>query len=233
MEVQEFLNVMHVAERLKDATRHGYSSGGRRESVAEHSWRITLMAYFLQDEFPEADMQKVMEMCLIHDLGECFTGDIPTFLKTDADEDREEQLLFNWVKSLPEPYAARMKALYEEMAALKTQEAKIYKALDKMEAVLQHNEAPLSTWIPREYELNMSYGFDQAAFHPISPGSGSRCSPTRSGRSKRANKLYIVFFKRMDTIQASSRGGLLCFSDSEGAFCLIAREQKHFQTKMR
>ena len=93
MEVHEFLDVMHVAERLKDATRHGYSSGGRRESVAEHSWRITLMAYFLQDEFPEADMNRVMEMCLVHDLGECFTGDIPTFVKTDADEQREEQLL--------------------------------------------------------------------------------------------------------------------------------------------
>ena len=166
MEVSEFLQVMHVAERLKDAVRHGYSSGGRRESVAEHSWRITLMAFFLRDEFPEADMNRVMEMCLIHDLGECFTGDIPTFLKTDADESREERLLFDWVRSLPEPYASKMLDLYTEMEALKTQEAKIYKALDKMEAVLQHNEAPLSTWIPREYELNLTYGFDQAAFSP-------------------------------------------------------------------
>ena len=166
MEIRQFLNVMHVAERLKDAVRHGYSSGGRRESVAEHSWRITLMAYFLQDEFPEADMNKVMEMCLIHDLGECFTGDIPTFLKTDADEQKEEQLLSGWVRSLPEPYATRMSDLYAEMEAQKTQEAKIYKALDKMEAVLQHNEAPLDTWIPREYDLNLTYGFEQAAFSP-------------------------------------------------------------------
>ena len=166
MEVNEFLNVMHVAERLKDALRHGYSSGGKRESVAEHSWRITLMAFFLRDEFPQADMNRVMEMCLIHDLGECFTGDIPTFLKTDADEDREAQLLDAWVKSLPEPYEAKLSSLYAEMDAQETEEAKIYKALDKMEAVLQHNEAPLSTWIPREYELNMTYGFDQAAFSP-------------------------------------------------------------------
>ena len=166
MEIQEFLDVMHVAERLKDATRHGYSSGGRRESVAEHSWRITLMAYFMQDEFPQADMNKVMQMCLIHDLGECFTGDIPTFLKTDADEKREEQLLSHWVSSLPEPYATRLHGLYQEMDAQQTVEARIYKALDKMEAVLQHNEAPLATWIPKEYELNMTYGFEQAAFSP-------------------------------------------------------------------
>ena len=166
MDPKAFLNVMHVAERLKDAMRHGYSSGGRHESVAEHSWRIALMAFFLRDEFPEADMDKVIRMCLIHDLGECFTGDIPTFLKTEADEEREEQLLSDWVRSLPEPYATELSDLYGEMEALETKEAKIYKALDKMEAVLQHNEAPLSTWIPREYELNMTYGFEQAAFSP-------------------------------------------------------------------
>ena len=166
MDPKAFLNVMHVAERLKDAMRHGYSSGGRRESVAEHSWRIALMAFFLRDEFPEADMNKVIKMCLIHDLGECFTGDIPTFLKTKADEDREGQLLSDWVRSLPEPYKTDLTDLYAEMEALQTAEAKIYKALDKMEAVLQHNEAPISTWIPREYELNMTYGFDQAAFSP-------------------------------------------------------------------
>ncbi|MBR0206141.1 MAG: HD domain-containing protein [Clostridia bacterium] len=166
MDVQTFLQVMHTSERLKDTVRHSYTSGGRRESVAEHSWRLALMAYFLQDEFPDADMNKVMEMCLVHDLGECFTGDIPAFLKTNGDEGREEQLLMAWVRSLPEPYAARLRGLYGEMAALTTREAKIYKALDKMEAVLQHNEAPLSTWIPREYELNKSYGFDQAAFSP-------------------------------------------------------------------
>ena len=166
MEVRSFLEAMHVAERLKDALRHSCSSGGRPESVAEHSWRMTLMAFFLRDQFPEADMDRVMEMCLIHDLGECFTGDIPTFLKTDGDERREEQLLDAWVASLPEPVATRMHDLYAEMAAQETLEAKIYKALDKMEAVLQHNEAPLSSWIPREYELNLTYGFEQAAFSP-------------------------------------------------------------------
>ena len=87
-------------------------------------------------------------------------------MKTKADEDREEQLLSDWVRSLPEPYRTDLADLYAEMEALQTAEAKIYKALDKMEAVLQHNEAPISTWIPREYELNMTYGFDQAAFSP-------------------------------------------------------------------
>ena len=166
MEPRALLDALHVAERLKDATRHCYTSGGRRESVAEHSWRITLMAYFVKDEFPEADMDKVIRMCLIHDLGECFTGDIPSFDKTQEDEDREERLLFAWVDALPEPYCTEMRALYEEMAARETTEAKLYKALDNLEAVIQHNESDIKTWEPREYELNMTYGNDKVAFSP-------------------------------------------------------------------
>ena len=72
MDAKALLQALHTAERLKDATRHCYTSGGRHESVAEHSWRISLMAYWVSDEFPEADMNKVIRMCLIHDLGEAF-----------------------------------------------------------------------------------------------------------------------------------------------------------------
>lgn len=164
MRPQELLDILHVAERLKDATRHCYTSGGRHESVAEHSWRMTLMAYFLKEEFPEADMDKVIRMCLIHDLGEAFTGDIPTFLKTEADEEKEENLLYSWVKTLPDGFAQEMRALYEEMAERKTLEGKIYKALDRLEAVIQHNESDLATWIPHEYELNLTYGEENVTF---------------------------------------------------------------------
>jgi len=164
MEARTFLDVLSVAERLKDATRHSYTSGGRHESVAEHSWRAALMAYFLRDEFPEADMDKVIMMCLIHDLGECFTGDIPVFEKTKAHEDTEEKLLNDWVSSLPEPYASEMAALYQEMAERQTLEGKIYKAIDSLEAVIQHNEADLSTWTPNEYELNRKYAYDRVTF---------------------------------------------------------------------
>ena len=64
MDPEKLIENLAIAERLKDATRHCYTSGGRRESVAEHSWRITLMAYFVSDEFPEADLAKLMKMCL-------------------------------------------------------------------------------------------------------------------------------------------------------------------------
>jgi len=164
MDPRALLDILHVAERLKNATRHSYTSGRRHESVAEHSWRIALMAYLMRDQFPEADMDKVMRMCLIHDLGEAFTGDIPTFDKTKADEETEDALMTRWVDSLPEPVASDMRALYAEMNARETIEARIYKAFDSLEAVIQHNEAPIDTWIPLEYDLNLIYGDDKVAF---------------------------------------------------------------------
>ena len=90
MEVRELLDTLIIAERLKDTTRHCYTTKGRHESVAEHSWMMTVMAFFMKNEFPNADMNKVIQMCIIHDFGECFTGDIPTFMKTKEHEDTEE-----------------------------------------------------------------------------------------------------------------------------------------------
>lgn len=164
MDGRKLLNALTVAERLKDTTRHCYTSGGRHESVAEHSWRLALMAYWVSDEFPELDMNKVIKMCLIHDLGEAFTGDIPTFEKTAQDEQKETQLLFLWARSLPEPFGSEMCELYQEMDARKTPEAKLYKALDNLEAVIQHNESDIKTWLPNEYELNLTYANDKVSF---------------------------------------------------------------------
>ena len=166
MEQQKFLETLAITARLKDTTRHCYTAKGRHESVGEHTTQMALMAYFLRDEFPEVDMDKVIRMCLIHDLGECFTGDIPTFMKTSADEGKEDDLLGRWVNALPEPYRSEMTALYAEMAARETIEAKLYKALDGLEAVIQHNDSALDTWLPLEYELNLTYAADRVTFSP-------------------------------------------------------------------
>lgn len=170
MKARELLDIMAVAERLKDVTRHCYTSGGRHESVAEHCWMMTLMAFLMKEEFPEADMNKVIAMCIIHDLGEAFTGDIPVFNKTAADEEKEETLLYSWVRSLSKEKAEEMMALYEEMEARQTLEARIYKTIDGLEAVVQHNFSDISTWLPNEYELNQTYAWDRVGFSAYMTG---------------------------------------------------------------
>ncbi len=166
MEQREFLGILSVAERLKDTMRHSYTSGGRRESVAEHSWRLALMAMLLKEVFPNDDMDKVIRMCLIHDLGEAFTGDIPAFLKNPDDSGKESDIFRNWAAGLPQDIAPVITSLWDEMEAQKTREARIYKALDKLEALIQHNEADIKTWLPLEYSLQRTYGTEECRFDP-------------------------------------------------------------------
>lgn len=166
MKQKELLSILTVAEKLKCTTRHADTSSGRRESVAEHSWRIALMAMLLEKEFSDTDMSKVIKMCLIHDLGEAFTGDIATFNKTDADTQKEDAAYLRWVESFPAEEKAQFLSLLEEMSQLQTKESKLYKALDKLEAVIQHNESDIATWLPLEYDLQLTYGAEEVAFSP-------------------------------------------------------------------
>ena len=168
MTPQEVLEILHVAERLKCNTRHCDTSTGRRESVAEHSWRLCLFAMLLEQEpeFRSLDTDRVLRMCLIHDLGEAFTGDIPAFSKSAQDEGREQALYEDWIAQFPPANRAQFQALLAEMTALATPEAKLHKALDKLEAVIQHNEASLDSWLPLEYDLQRTYGQEAVEFSP-------------------------------------------------------------------
>lgn len=166
MEPARLLEILSTAEKLKCVTRHCVTSTGRPESVAEHCWRLAFMSMLVRDEFPDADMDKVLRMCIIHDLGEAFTGDIPAFDKSEADSTAEAAILEKWISALPAPYADEFSELLREMDALETREARIYKALDNLEAVIQHDESDISTWIPLEYDLQLAYGKENVAFSP-------------------------------------------------------------------
>lgn len=125
-----------------------------------------MFAYFMKDEFPNVDIDKVIRMCIFHDMGEAFTGDIPSFMKTDDDEKIESEVVYDWVESLPKPFTEELFELYKEIDEQKTEEAKLFRALDKLEAAISHNEADLRTWLPLEYELNPEYGFMECQFSP-------------------------------------------------------------------
>ncbi|MBR2293307.1 MAG: HD domain-containing protein [Clostridia bacterium] len=158
MNHRDYIDFLNMIEKLKCNTRHSWTSSGRQESVAEHSWRLAVMAMLCADEYPTLDINKVIKMCLVHDFGEAITGDIPAFLKNEADEENEEVAIRSLISFLPTTTKEELFVLFEEMKAMDTDEAKLYKSLDNMEALIAHNEADISTWIPREYEENLTYG---------------------------------------------------------------------------
>lgn len=158
MNTREYIEFLGKIEKLKCNTRHSWTSSGRRESVAEHSWRLSVMAMLCADEYPDLDINKVIKMCLIHDFGEAVTGDIPAFNKTANHEKEEDSAVKSLLSSLPSPMREEFTELFDEMNALATPEAKLFKSLDNLEALISHNEADISTWIPLEYEENLVYG---------------------------------------------------------------------------
>jgi putative hydrolase of HD superfamily len=161
MDSKSLLSFLSVAEKLKCNLRHSWTSSKRQESVAEHSWRLCVFSWAVKKDFPDYDMDKVLLMCLFHDIGEAVTGDIPAFLKTQQHENDETAAIGTILNMLDPSAQNELIELFTEMQEQKTNEARLFKALDKLEAVIQHNEAPLETWIPLEYELNLTYADEE------------------------------------------------------------------------
>lgn len=162
-----YIAFIQAAEGLKDTLRSGHTSTGRRESTAEHSWRLALFAAVLQDELGDMDLTKVLMLCLIHDLGEALGGDVPApqCLDPAAKSERERADLATLLSPLPDAVGDRMMAVWEEYELGATPEAKFVKGLDKLETIIQHNQG--KNGADFDYEFNLGYGARHAAHHPL------------------------------------------------------------------
>ncbi|SEM87815.1 putative hydrolases of HD superfamily [Terribacillus saccharophilus] len=167
------MQVLRLAEKLKFEMRHSWMSNGRQESVAEHTWRVGLMAVLIEPYIEEKlDMAKLLKMIMIHDLVEAEAKDVPAFdtlFDTERKEQKQlaEQTAMNNIKAmLKEEPGKELQELWLEFEAKKTFEAKVANALDKLEAQLQHNEASIDTWL--EVEREMVYLLKpHTEFHPV------------------------------------------------------------------
>lgn len=165
--IQGRLLFLKEAENLKNVMRSSHTSKGRNESTAEHTWRLALLALVFEDELKELDFSRVLKMCLVHDLGETLSGDVPAIEKQNyPNKDVQERNdLLQITQSLDEPLRSSLLGLWEEYEAGQTQEAIAVKALDKLETILQHNQGINPDDF--NYEFNLTYGKKYTDKHPL------------------------------------------------------------------
>lgn len=168
--VFNILEFLHASEGLKRELRHSWLSDGRRESVAEHTWRMSLMALTLYREVdPKLNIEHILKMVIVHDLGEVYTGDYQVYGK-DVPANKhelEDQALERLIKLLPKVTHDEIKSLWLEFEGRKTPESIFAVALDKLEVLIQHNEADKSTYLPGEGEYNLTYADDKVAHSDV------------------------------------------------------------------
>ncbi len=163
---EDYLAFFRAAGALKDTLRNSWTRSGRRESVAEHTWRLALIAVALEDQLPGIDHHRLLQLLILHDLGEAIGGDVPAPMQGGADKTaRERADLAQLLAPLPADAAARLTALWEEAAAAATPEARLAKGLDRLETVLQHVEGANPPDF--DYAFNLGYGRDQTDAHPL------------------------------------------------------------------
>jgi len=151
--MDNLLEFIHLAEKLKIEKRNGCTSEDQHESVADHCWRVSLMVLILGPMLEhKINIEKSLKLAIIHDLAEIITGDSSYFIFLESKEKREEkynserQAILFLTKKLPITLRNELIDLWDEFENNESNESKFILALDRMEAQIQHNEAKSSKW---------------------------------------------------------------------------------------
>jgi 5'-deoxynucleotidase YfbR-like HD superfamily hydrolase len=183
-EIEGVLTFLRAAERLKTVMRSGWTSDGQQESVAEHTWRLCLMAMLLYGHTPGIDLARLLKMCLIHDLGEAIGGDVPAPAQkagvSKADQERSD--LLQLIDTLSPALRQEIIELWDEYEAAGSPEAKIAKGLDKLETILQHNQGKNPPDF--DYAFNLDYGQRYTAADPIMSALRQRLDEETARRAR-------------------------------------------------
>ena len=161
------IRFIQESERLKDVLRSAHTSSGRRESTAEHSWRLCLMALTFADQLGAVDLAKLFKICIVHDLGEAIHGDVPAVdqASSAAKAVREREDLQEISKTLPPSLQNEILELWQDYEHATSREARIVKALDKLETIIQHNQG--ANPADFDYEFNLHYGRSHTEAEPL------------------------------------------------------------------
>lgn len=154
--IKQLVDFVHFAEKAKYTYRSSKTSIGSDDSIAGHSWRMSLLALLIVPFLKsKCCLTKVLKLSIIHDLAEVEIGDINLIdllkkpLLLQEKYKKENQFFESLAKSLPKSIADEFLRLWVEYEENTTYESKIANAIDKIEAHLQNNESG-STYVIEE-----------------------------------------------------------------------------------
>lgn len=147
--------------------RSAHTDAGAQESTAEHSWRLCLWVLAFGDQLEGVDLHKLLKLCVVHDLGEAISGDIPAIHQVNkaAKAAQEKADLWTLTEPLPDTAKSQIRALWQEYEDAQTPEAVLAKGFDKCETILQHNSG--ANPADFDYHFNLGYGAEATARHPV------------------------------------------------------------------
>ncbi|WP_343561218.1 HD domain-containing protein [Kiloniella sp. b19] len=168
--MEAVLDFLRAAEQLKNTLRSSKTSSGRQESTAEHTWRLCLMVLLLEADYPEMDMLRLLKICIVHDLGEAVGGDIAAVDQVEGVNKavQERRDFMSLLKPLPGELQKELLELWDEYEAAVSPEARLAKALDKMETLLQHTQGQNAEDF--DYGFNLSYGRNYTDLDHVTAG---------------------------------------------------------------
>lgn len=173
--ITDILTFLHRTKNLESVERYKDSLADRRNTVAEHSWRLALMVLIIGTETKvRVDVGRAVAIALLHDIAEAKTGDIDAYQQimagkklVDDKKAAEEAALHEMTDDLP--FGDWIYHFWREYEDLQTVEAKFVKALDKIEGFLHIAEVGVKPYIPKEFHADYATkavsAFDEATAH--------------------------------------------------------------------
>lgn len=159
--MESVFDFLHEVEKLKSTLRYTSLRCGRKESTAEHSWRLALMSFLVAKQLGlDIDTERAMKIALVHDIAEAVTGDIDAIRIAEGEVSREEKnhleldAMEKLKATLPKELGEDFYSLWEEYDNASSKEAKFIKALDKIETLTQLTESGYKTYDKPEFIAN-------------------------------------------------------------------------------
>ena len=157
-DLSNIVDFIKEIEKLKSVTRFNRTLDGRFENSAEHSWQSAMASIVLQDYYPEKlNMEKVIFMLLIHDLGEIYAGDTWIFNdeKKVHSHDRELESIKKTISILPEEKYLNMKNSWLEFEKGQSAEARYARVIDALVPLINHLEVSELNYNPDNISSDM------------------------------------------------------------------------------